>query len=87
MNKIMTMDQIIKLQTSENWEDRIVSEFQLLLRREEGLAKMIEGYERGTLNFTPNCPIQLLKMQHDIMCKYLDVLIIRAKLERIDLNG
>ena len=84
---MMTMDQIIKLQTSEDWKDRTISEYQLLLRREEALAKMINEYERGKLKFIPNCPIQLLRMQHDIMCEYLDVLVIRAKLEGIDLYG
>ena len=80
---MMTMDQIIKLQTSNDYKDRLKAEFNLLLRREEKLAKMLNHYsEKDT-----NCPKQLLCMQHEIMCRYLDILVVRAKLEGVDLNG
>jgi hypothetical protein len=45
----------------------------------------IAKYEAGTLPFTLNCPICLLRMQADTMRKYLDILEIRGKIEKINL--
>nr|DAX51066.1 MAG TPA: hypothetical protein [Caudoviricetes sp.] len=46
---------------------------------------MISKYEEGTLEFKPNCPIDLLKAQKTAMYNYLCVLNERAKLEGIKL--
>ena len=85
--KELTLDEIIKLQSSEDWKDRFKSEFHLTLRRVKKLGEFINKYRAGKLGFDPNCPIQLFDMQIEAMCKYLDVLVIRAKLEGVDLYG
>ena len=47
---------------------------------------MTVKYEAGTLNFTPSCPLELLKEQKKYMGNYIRTLKIRAEIEKIDLN-
>ena len=84
---IMTIDQIIKLQTSDDYKERMIAEYQLLKRRFEKLKKMVDDYFHGKLNFTLDCPIALFDMQLEVMAKYLDILVIRAKIEGVNLDG
>ena len=67
----------------EDWKQRMVDEYTQLRGRYERLSAMIAKYEAGTLTFTPNCPLCLLRMQADTMRKYLDILEIRGKSEKI----
>lgn len=69
----------------EDWKQRMVDEYTQLRGRYERLSDLITRYESGTLSFTPNCPLCLLKMQADIMRKYLDILEVRCKIEKISL--
>ena len=69
----------------EDWKPRVVDEYKQLHGRYERLSAMIAKYEAGTLTFTPNCPLCLLRMQADAMRKYLDILEIRGKIEKINL--
>ncbi len=68
-----------------DWKERMKAEYQQLKERYDKLHKMIVKYEAGTLEFTPNCPIDLLKEQAAAMGKYLYVLEVRAQIEKIDL--
>ena len=38
------------------------------------------------LNFTPTCPIDLLRKQASVMGQYLYILETRAAIENVDLN-
>lgn len=69
----------------EDWKPRVVDEYKQLHGRYERLSAFITKYEAGTLTFTPNCPLCLLRMQADVMRKYLDILEIRGKIEKINL--
>lgn len=69
----------------EDWKRRVVDEYKQLHGRYERLSAMIAKYEAGTLTFTPNCPLCILRMQADTMRKYLDILEIRGKIEKINL--
>lgn len=53
--------------------------------RYEKLHRMVTKYEDGTLNFTPNCSIDLLKQQKRHMGEYLHDLEIRAEIEGVNL--
>ena len=46
---------------------------------------MLENWDNGELQFTPTCPRELYTYQVEIMKKYLDILVIRAKIENIEL--
>ena len=48
---------------------------------------MIIKYEAGTLNFEPECSIDLLKKQANAMGNYLYALEVRAEIEGIKLES
>lgn len=69
-----------------DWKERVVQEYKELKERYNKLHKMIVKYEAGTLDFTPNCSLGLLKEQEMYMGEYLRVLEIRSEIEDIDLE-
>ena len=69
-----------------DWKERFVHEYKELEERYNKLHKMLIKYEAGTLDFTPNCSLELLKEQKKYMGEYLRVLEIRAEIEDIDLE-
>ena len=69
-----------------DWKERVVQEYKELKERYNKLHKMIIKYEAGTLAFTPNCSLELLKEQEMYMGEYLRVLEIRSEIEDIDLE-
>ena len=68
-----------------DWKERVQLEYKQLKERYDKLHNMIVKYEAGTLEFTPNCLLDLLKEQAAAMGKYLYVLEVRAQIEDIDL--
>ena len=48
---------------------------------------MIKKYEEGTLDFTPDCPLDLLIRQSYYMELYRKVLEKRASYEHINIKG
>lgn len=69
-----------------DWKERFVHEYKELEERYNKLHRMIIKYEAGTLDFTPNCSLGLLKEQEMYMGEYLRVLEIRSEIEDIDLE-
>ena len=67
----------------ETWQDRFKKEYAELKDRYNKLHKMIVKYEAGTLEFKPNCSLELLKRQASLMGQYLYVLEMRAEIEKI----
>lgn len=49
------------------------------------LHKMLVKYDAGTLEFKPTCPIELLRKQKSTMGEYLNILEIRAEIEKVTL--
>ena len=76
----------INLMNSENYKDRFKAEYVQTKIRYEKLHAMCIKYEAGVLDFTPECPLYLLKEQKGYMGNYLRTLEIRAELEGIDLT-
>lgn len=78
----------IKLPTQKaldnGYEKRFESEYNSLLDRYNKLRKMIIKYDAGKLDFTPSCPIALLKKQLAAMGEYLTILEIRIEVEGLD---
>ena len=75
----------VDMMLSEDYKERFVAEYWQLRRRYESLAKMIEKYYLGKLNFKPDCPIELFQRQADLMYSYLVCLETRAKIDKIKL--
>ena len=69
----------------EDWKERVVKEYKELKDRYTKLHRMCVKYEAGTLDFEPNCPLDLLKEQKAVMGRYLNILEIRAEIEDITL--
>lgn len=70
---------------SDDYKERFKAEFIQLCNRYEGLQRMLEKWDNGTLTFSPTCPRELYNEQTDSMKRYLDVLVTRAKMEGVEL--
>ena len=82
----MPLKNTVDLMLSDNYKDRFRAEYYQTKERYQRLHLMIIKYEAGTLDFQPDCPLELLKCQAKAMGEYLYVLEMRAQLEEIDLK-
>ena len=73
----------ISLMQSDDYRERFIAEYLQTKIRYDKLHKMIVKHEANTLNFEPNCPIELLMKQAEYMGKYLYMLEVRAEIENI----
>ena len=69
-----------------DYKQRMANEYKELKERYTKLHKMCVKYDAGTLEFTPTCPIDLLKEQKAVMGRYLNILEIRAEIEKVELS-
>lgn len=70
---------------SSNYKERFKAEYIQLKNRFEGLKRMLDAWDAGTLALTPTCPWNLYDKQLTGMELYLKVLIQRASIEGIEL--
>ena len=82
----MPLKNTVDLMLSDNYKDRFRAEYYQTKERYQRLHLMIIKYEAGTLDFQPDCPLELLKRQAKAMGEYLYALEMRAQLEEIDLK-
>lgn len=82
----MELKETIKLMNSEDYKDRFKAEYLQAKIRYDKLDAMTVKYEAGTLDFTPDCPLELLKEQKSYMGNYIRCLKIRAEIEGIKLQ-
>lgn len=68
-----------------DYKERMQVEFLELRERYEKLHRMLVKYDAGKLDFTPTCPIELLKAQKKTMGEYLYILEVRAEIEGVEL--
>lgn len=76
----------VEMMTSSDYKERFTAELLQLRIRISKLAKAIENIENKTADFTPTCPIELLKAQLRSMKVYLCYLEERAIIEKIYLD-
>jgi hypothetical protein len=72
---------------SSDYKERFVAEYFQAKIRYEKLMAMLEKWDNNSLEFTPTCPREIYTFQVKGMKDYLDSLVIRAKLENIDLES
>lgn len=84
---MMTLADTVELMTSDDYKKRFIAEYLQTKIRYDKLHKMLVQYEAGTLGFTPNCPVEVLRGQAYHMGNYLMQLEIRAEIENIDLEN
>ena len=75
----------VDLMTSDDYKERFVAEYLQTKIRYNNLHRMIVKMEAGTLEFTPDTSILILKNQKSFMGQYLNQLEIRAEIEGIPL--
>ena len=81
----MELKDTVKMMNSDDYNERFKAEYYQVKIRYDKLDAMIVKYEAGTLNFTPKCSLELLKLQKMWMGNYIKTLKIRAEIEGIDL--
>lgn len=62
----MELKDTVELMNSEDYKERFKAEYLQAKIRYDKLDAMTVKYEAGTLNFTPSCPLELLKEQKNI---------------------
>ena len=83
MSKIL--NKLSKLMLNSDYKERLIKEYTELKTRYNRLQEMLDKWDEGKLDFTPTCPRELYNMQLRAMKEYLDILVIRAKFEDIQL--
>lgn len=81
----VSLEDTIELMKSDDYKERFVAEYLQTKIRYNNLHKMIVKMEAGTLEFTPDTSILILKNQKSFMGQYLNQLEIRAEIEGIPL--
>ena len=81
----MELKDTIEMMQSDDYKERFKAEYQQVKISYDKLDEMTVKYEAGTLPFTPNCSLELLKQQKMFMGNYIRTLKIRAESEGIEL--
>ena len=87
VSREMELKDTINIMNSSDYKERFAAEYWQTKIRYNKLHKMCTKYEAGTLDFTPNCSLELLKEQKSAMGQYLHCLEVRAETEGIKLYG
>lgn len=82
----MKFERTASMMLSDDYKERMKAEYWQAKLRYDRLHQMVVKYEAGTLDFTPSCPLELLKEQKAAMGKYLYCLEVRAQIEKVDLK-
>lgn len=82
----MELKDTIELMNSGDYKERFKAEYLQAKIRYDKLHKMLIKVEARTLDFQPNCPIELLRLQKKTLGEYLYTLEVRAEIEQIELN-
>ena len=84
------MNEVLKrsaeLMISGDYKERFIAEYMQIKNRYEGLSRMIENWDKGNLYFVPTCPRETYNFQLRAMKDYMDILVVRAKIEDIKIE-
>lgn len=83
----MELKDTVETMQSADYKERFKAEYHQTKIRYDKLHKMLVKADAGTLNFTPACPLGLLREQKAAMGKYLYCLEVRAEIEGVDLKS
>ena len=70
---------------TNNYKQRFINEYVELKDKYIKLHKMLVKYDAGKLEFTPTCPIDMLRKQKSLIGEYLNILEVRAMIEDVEL--
>lgn len=83
---IPELEDTIELMISNDYKDRFKAEYWQLSIRCHKLRDMITKAEANILDFRPQCPLYVLRIQYEEMKEYMTTLQERAEIEGIDLT-
>lgn len=83
----MELNETIEMMQSADYKERFIAEYQQTKIRYTKLHNMLVKADAGKLDFTPTCPLELLREQKAAMGKYLYCLEVRAQIENVDLSA
>ena len=75
----MQLKKTVDLMLSDDYKDRFKAEYHQIMNRANKLRKLIRDYKQGTLDFEPDCPIDILIWQLKTMDEYVYILKRRAE--------
>ena len=81
----MQLKDTVPMMVSGDYKERFKAEFYQLLIRLDSLTSMLIKWENYTLDFDPKCSIETLENQVIFMKGYVDILLLRSKIEGIKL--
>ena len=81
----MNLKETVPMMESADYKERFKAEFYQLLIRLDSLTSMLIKWENNMLDFYPKCSKETLENQVIFMKGYVDILLLRAKIEEIDL--
>ena len=82
----MKLVDTIEMMSSPVYQERFKAEYMQWDIRIKALSNVIEKYNNGTLQFTPDCDIEILIEQLVHMRNYRNILKQRAIIENINLE-
>lgn len=83
----MNLSDTVQMMNSTDYKERFKAEYWQTKIRYDKLHQMTVKYEAGTLDFKPDCELNLLLEQKKYMGLYLNRLEVRAEIEGIDLEA
>jgi hypothetical protein len=83
---ITKLKDTVELMTSPDHRERFLGEYYQNKIRLDKLQAMIDKWDKDGLNFTPTCPRETYEFQLSYMKKLDAILIMRAKMEGINLE-
>lgn len=81
----MELNETVELMNSVDYKDRFKAEYFQVKIRHDKLKAMCDKWDERKLSFEPTCPREIYDLQLDAMKRYMDILVIRAKIENVEL--
>lgn len=85
MKEIKNLSDTVDLMTSTDYKERFKAEYYQTKIRYDKLKAMCNKWDKGELDFTPTCSRDTYTRQIAAMIGYLDILIARSIVEKIEL--
>ena len=81
----MQLKETVPMMVSVDYKERFKAEYYQLLIRLESLSCMLYEWKNNMLDFEPKCSKETLENQVIFMQGYMDILLLRAEIEGIEL--
>ena len=81
----MNLKETVPMMESGNYKERFKAEYYQLQLRLDRLTGMLIKWENNMLDFEPKCSKETLENQVIFMKGYVDILLLRSKIEGIEL--